>query len=346
MLLALVATASALAGVVVAALMMFISTHDLSVLGMVIITGGAVAVASALLLSGAYERSAAQLVGLARSLASSEPVSAPTRLATGELQRLAEELSQVSDQLAESRRRERALDSSRRELVAWVSHDLRSPIASVRAMSEALADGVVDDPASVARFHHAINTEAERLAGLVDDLFELSRITSGSLDPDPLRVPLTELVAEMVDVVAPAAAAKGVVLRAALDELPVVMVPAADLRRALHNLLDNAIRHTGSGGQVVLAGASVDDGVEVSVADECGGIPEADLPRLFDVAFRGDAARTRDHGGGGLGLAIAKGLVEAHAGTIAVANGPHGCRFTITMPRRVREVYNVERERR
>jgi signal transduction histidine kinase len=231
-----------------------------------------------------------------------------------------------------SRTRERALDASRRDLIAGVSHDLRSPIASIRAMSEALEDGVVDDDASVQRYHRAIRVESERLGALVDDLFELSRITAGVLDTDQPCVPLGELVADVVSAAQPAASTKGVRIANLLDEIPGVLVPASDLRRVLHNLLDNAVRHTRHGGTIVVDGELVGRTAQVFVTDECGGIPEADLARVFDVAFRGDAARTRDNGGGGLGLAIAKGLLEAHRGSIEIANRAPGCRFTLELP--------------
>jgi signal transduction histidine kinase len=240
--------------------------------------------------------------------------------------------SWVSTELDASRKREQALDVARRELVAWVSHDLRSPIAAIRAMSEALEDEVVDDDASVARYHTAIRQESERLGLLVDDLFELSRISAGVVDKAQTFVPLPELVLDVLRAAEPAAAAKGVTVVAPMRELPDVLIPAADLRRVLHNLLDNAVRHTSAGGTVTLDAIRTGESVELSVTDQCGGIPANDLPRVFEVAFRGDTARTRDKSGGGLGLAIARGLVEAHDGTIAVANHPDGCRFHITLP--------------
>jgi len=334
LLVALAATVTTAAGVVVAAVAMFISGHDLGVLAVVVVTSGAVSVGAALALGSSYERSAERVGGLARDLthdggARSGPVGP---LATGELEDLAAQLTEVSRQLEASRRRERALDASRRELIAGVSHDLRSPIASVRAMAEALEDGVVDDEASVRRYHRAMRIESERLGALVDDLFELSRITAGVVDADQPLVPLGELVAEVVSGAEPAASTRGVRIVNLLDDLPAVLVPASDLRRVLHNLLDNAVRHTRVGGAIVLDGEVTGLTAQLGVADECGGIPEADLPRIFDVSFRGDTARTRDQGGGGLGLAIAKGLVEAHQGSIQIANRAQGCRFTLRLP--------------
>ncbi len=216
--------------------------------------------------------------------------------------------------------------------MAWVSHDLRSPLATIRAVAEALDDGVVDDPETVGRYHHQIRRDAERLSVLVDDLFELSRINSGVACRDRQVVRLRELVGDVIVEARPHAEVKGITLVDEMSDLPAIPVSSQELRRALHNLIDNAIRHTPAGGTVVIETVVDSEGALLSVVDECGGIPEADLTRVFDVAFRGDAARAKDQRGGGLGLAIAKGLVEAHEGSIEVANQPHGCRFTVRLP--------------
>ena len=330
---AFVATIATVVGVFVAALAMFISPHDVGVLAVVLVVSTAISATVAMRLGSGFERSAAEVTDLARHLDQPGTTRADGRaLVTGELQRLASELASVSAQLDASRRREHALDAARRELVSWVSHDLRSPIGSIRAMAEALVDGVVDDRAGVDAYHLAIRQESERLGALADDLFELSRITSGATNPDQPFVPLGELVAGIVDGIGLAAAARGVHVVNLLDETAPGLVPASDLRRVLHNLLDNAIRHTPDGGSVVLDGEVAGPVVAVSVADECGGIPESELPRVFDVAFRGDASRSRDTGGGGLGLAIARGLLEVHDGTLQVVNRPRGCRFTLRLP--------------
>ena len=242
------------------------------------------------------------------------------------------ELHEVSQRLDASREREQSLEASRRELVAWVSHDLRSPIAAVRAMAEALEDGVVDDAESVVRYHRSIRQETERLSQLVDDLFELSRITAGALAPDDTTLPLCQLIDDVLESVSTAALSRGIDVVAVIDEASDALVPGSYLRRALHNVLDNAIRHTPVGGTVSVAWSTGDGVLCIDVSDECGGIPAADLSRVFDVAFRGDAARTRDRGGGGLGLAIARGLLDLHDGTIEVDNRDRGCRFSLRLP--------------
>jgi signal transduction histidine kinase len=200
-------------------------------------------------------------------------------------------------------------------------------------MAEALDDEVVTEPAAVARYHTQIRHDAERLTALVDDLFELSRIHSGSLDLDRRSVCLTEVVGDAVAAARAHADLKGVRVDYDVDDLPDMEVAPAEVTRVLHNLLDNAIRHTRAGGEVQVIGYASADEARIVVRDQCGGIPEDDLNRVFDVAFRSDAARSKDARGGGLGLAIAKGLVEAHAGSISVGNEGDGCSFVVVLPR-------------
>ena len=238
----------------------------------------------------------------------------------------------------EALERERAAEASRRELVAWISHDLRTPLAGIRAMAEALADGVVARPSEVAGYACRIRRETERLSDMVDDLFELSSITAGALQLTLSAVPLHDVVSEAVAAQAPVAARRGVRVLAEGSNWPVVRGSDPELARVVRNLLANAIRHTPADGTVQVA-AGVDGGEAwLRVDDGCGGIPEADLSRVFEVAFRGSKARTPVPGdgqfasGAGLGLAIARGLVEAHRGRIAACNHGPGCRFEIRLP--------------
>jgi signal transduction histidine kinase len=211
-------------------------------------------------------------------------------------------------------------------------------------MSEALADGVVSDPEETGQYARRIGREAERLAGMVDDLFQLSRITSGALRLTLAAVPLGEVVSEAVAAESARAASKGVRLAAASDAVwPVVWGSDPELARVVRNLISNAVRHTPPDGTVVLAAGAEDGQAWLRVQDGCGGIPEQDLDRVFDVAFRGSAARTPAteeppsvdcavDSGAGLGLAIARGLVEAHEGRIEARNHGPGCRFEVRLP--------------
>jgi signal transduction histidine kinase len=257
----------------------------------------------------------------------------PQRTLPAELAELSEALTVAYDRLAQARTRERALEASRRELVAWVSHDLRTPLAGLRAMAEALEDQVVTDPREVSQYHTQIRREVDRLTLMIDDLFELSRIHAGALRLSRRMVGLEDLVAEVVASAEPVARSKGVRLTGAAVRGMPVFVDSAEMGRALRNLVTNAIRHTPSDGVVDVL-AELQGGMAcVSVSDACGGIPPEDLPRVFDVAFRGESARTPGpQEGAGLGLSIARGIVEAHSGQIAVRNAGPGCQFLIRLP--------------
>lgn len=228
---------------------------------------------------------------------------------------------------------ERVVEKSRRELVAWMSHDLRSPLAAIRAMIEAIEDGVVADPDTVAAYHRDIRAETARLSTMVTDLFELSRVQSGQITLRRQRVSLSDVVAQAVPAAAPLATARMIQLSGDASD-DGVDVDVREMSRVLANLLTNAIRHTPAGGAVHITGGATGDVAYVAVTDGCGGISAADLPRVFEVAFRGTAARTPDpdDGGAGLGLSIARGIVEAHGGQVDVCNVEGGCRFTVRLP--------------
>jgi signal transduction histidine kinase len=327
-------------GVVWAASSMFLMDHDLAILWVVLAGAGTVSVIVALMLDRRVSAATRSVEDMARRLAEDGPGTAlrPGPSGRGEpeqLARLAARLEETSARLAEAQEQAAAVERSRRELVAWVSHDLRTPLAGIRAMVEALEDGVVSDPATVARYYATMRRETDRLAGLVNDLFELSRIQAGSLALDLEQVPLDELIGDAIAGAAVAAAAKNIDLRGEVSEPPpLVELSTPEMTRVVRNLLDNAIRHTPAGGTVVIragldrTGASV----EVSVQDACGGIPDHELDLVFEMAYRGDAARTPGDTGGGLGLAVARGLVEAHDGEISVRNAEPGCCFTVTLP--------------
>ncbi|MFI5936656.1 sensor histidine kinase [Actinoplanes sp. NPDC051494] len=289
-------------GVVAVAQAMFLSAHDLQV---VLLTVGASALVSL-----------AVGLGFGRRLADSAVWA------------------------AQAREQERKAEAGRRELVAWVSHDLRTPLSGLRAMAEALEDGVVHDPGSVAEYHRRIGIEADRMSRLVDDLFELSRINAGALRLVPTSVPLADIVSDALTTIAPLATSRRIRLVAAESGWPTVAASEPELARAVTNLLVNSVRYTPPDGTVQITAGHDRHEVWLAVSDTCGGIPEADLPRVFDVAFRGERARTpagpADPApaatGGGLGLAIVRGLVEAHGGRVEAHNIDRGCRFILRIP--------------
>jgi signal transduction histidine kinase len=258
---------------------------------------------------------------------------APRMTLPAELNEVSEALEGTHERLVQALTRERALETSRRELVAWVSHDLRTPLAGLRAMAEALEDQVVIEPREVSQYHTQIRVEVDRLTAMIDDLFELSRIHAGALRLARRMVGLGDLVAEVVASAEPVTRAKGIRLTGAAVRGMPVFVDSAEMGRALRNLVTNAIRHTPPEGGIDVQ-AEVQSGMAcVIVSDACGGIPPGDLPRVFDVAFRGKPARTPGpREGAGLGLSIARGIVEAHSGQIAVRNAGPGCQFLIRLP--------------
>ena len=329
----LVPVAATVLSAATASWLMFLSDHDLRALLVVLVVSGSLGLVTALVLSERVAEGTAAVVDLARAVDAGPVRLESRRRLPDELRAVADELEEASGRFVDAAAREAAMDASRRELVAWVSHDLRTPLAGIRAMSEALEDGVVDDPETVARYHRTIRQEADRLAGLVDDLFELSRIHAGALSLAPERVPLADVVGDAVAGASVAATSKGVVLEGRADEpSPLVELSTPEMARVVRNLLDNAIRHTPAGGRVQVTAGLDGDRAVVVVADACGGLADHDLDRVFDLAYRGDEARTPGDGRAGLGLAIAKGLVEAHHGSIAVANAGPGCRFTVSLP--------------
>jgi signal transduction histidine kinase len=328
-----VSLAATLAGVVVIALEMLIAREDLDVVLAVVGIAGTAGLAVALLLGRRVSAASRLMLAAVREVGSGGEYRPPQAVLPAEIAALSAALVTAHGLLEESRDRERTLEASRRELVAWVSHDLRTPLAGLRAMAEALEDRVVTDRPTVGRYHAQIRRETDRLTIMIDDLFELSRIHAGALRLSRQFVGLSDLIGEALTSAEPLARAKVVCLRGfVVSSLP-VFVDTAEVGRALGNLVVNAIRHTPSDGAVEVHGDEDCGMATVSVSDSCGGIPAEHLPRVFDVAFRGETARTPAPGeGAGLGLSIARGIVEAHSGQIAVSNCGGGCQFVIRLP--------------
>ncbi len=294
---------------------------------------GIASLAVALIVGRSIGRASKALLASVRQVGESGIYTPPDTPLPAELAGLSEGLTEAHDRLGQARARQQALEASRRELVAWVSHDLRTPLAGLRAMAEALEDQVVTDPREVSRYHSQIRVETERLAVMIEDLFELSKIHAGALRLSRRVVGLEDVVAEVVASAEPVAFAKRVRLTGSAVRGMPVLIDSAEFGRAVRNLMTNAIRHTPPNGTIEVLGEIQSGMACVSVTDECGGIPPDDLPRVFDVAFRGESARTPDpSGGAGLGLSIARGIVEAHSGEISVRNTGPGCQFLITLP--------------
>lgn len=228
------------------------------------------------------------------------------------------------------RQRDAEVEAKRREMVAWVSHDLRTPLAGLRAMAEALEDGVAPDPP---RYYKQMNEEVDRLSTMVDDLAALSRLQSTSLRLSLEQVNLSDLLSDTLASTDPVAAARGIELVGNVDASLAALVDPREVERALLNLLMNAIRHTPDDGTVHVFARREGTDALIGVEDACGGLTSDELDRAFEAGWRGTDARTPVRGeGAGLGLAIVRGVAEAHGGVASVVNIQDGCRFVVRIP--------------
>ncbi|TDW30719.1 sensor histidine kinase [Cryobacterium psychrophilum] len=313
-------------------------------------TPGDLATIATVALLGACLLAALALVALvvgARRIRSREAVTAsrpfapaPTSIADIDTDSVAlaetrAELARTAGQLAEARELEVRVEASRRELASWISHDLRTPLAGIRAMAEALEDGMAPDPV---RYYRQIRGQVDQLTGMVDDLFELSRIHAGTLRLSLEQVSLYDLISDTVAELAPVATAKWLDLRFEGERGLSILADPRELSRVVGNLVMNAIQHSPPGSPIVVSATRHDRGLaSIAVLDFAGGISEQDLPRVFEAGWRASEPRTPaapglPTGGAGLGLAIVQGIVRAHHGEVSVVNTNEGCRFEVLLP--------------
>ena len=337
-LVAVVGIGFALVNILFVAALMFLTRHDLTLLLALLLFSLATALPLALEMGRSLASSIGELGRGASRMADGDlQVRVPVR-GRDELADLALTFNSMAAALEESLARQRDLERTRRELVAAVSHDLRTPLASVRAIVEALLDSVVTDTATVDRYLRTVRAEVERLAFLIDDLFELSQIDAGALRLNLEETCLSDLVSDTLEAMRPQAEQRQVILAGAVDQhVPPVLADPPKLQRVLYNLVQNALRHTPADGTVVLEAREEGPEIRVSVADGCEGIGEKERERVFEPFYRGDRSRQRHGDGAGLGLSIAKGIVEAHGGRIWVEPGARtGCRFSFALPKATR----------
>jgi signal transduction histidine kinase len=225
----------------------------------------------------------------------------------------------------------RRLDAIRRDFVANASHELKTPVASILAVAETLGDGALEDPAVAERFIEQLERDAGRLGRIVADLLDLSRLETGSERID--RVALDAMAQEEVARRTEQAEAAGVSLSVHVDGVPAIRGSARDLALMLGNLIDNSIRYTQPGGSVIVEVRADRDTVIVRVADTGVGIPQRDLPRVFERFYRVDQARSRETGGTGLGLSIVRHVSENHDGDVTVTSElGEGTVFEVRLP--------------
>ena len=307
---------------------MFLNDHDLRLVLVALALGVGAGIALALGIARPLLRDLDRVAGTAREVAAGERGVRTEVDRRDELGRTAAALDRLVAELEQAEADRARVEAARSRFLAAVGHDLRSPLTVLRTGLEAIEDGVAEDvPTLVDRLQH----ETDLLGSLVEDLFLLARIESDGLSLRRERLDLAELADEAVEALTPVARTRGVRLRAVADGGAPVVGDARELGRVLRNLLDNAVRHTPDGSVVTVEVRHHGQEVRCVVLDQGPGFPTELGDEVFGSFVRGDEARVRDGAGAGLGLAIARGLVEAHGGTITAAPGPGG-RVEVALP--------------
>ena len=326
--------------------MMFASQHDLILATVLLIFATGIAMALGYFFTAALTDRIHNLDRAARDIARGELAARVPISGRDEMAQLAETFNDMAIQLDSAGRKQQELDRLRRDLIAWTGHDLRTPLTSIRAILEALADGLVDDPATMQRYLRTAQADVRALSRLIDDLFEMAQMDAGGLKLDRGENSIADLVSDTMESFSELALRQGVQLAGMVDPgTDPVLMDAGRVGRVLSNLVGNALRHTPAGGRVEIRawrepgvsgpmeGSLGGSCLRVVVADTGEGIRPEDLPYVFDRFYRGEKSRSRETGGAGLGLAIARGIVEAHGGQITAESAPgQGTRMEFTIP--------------
>ena len=318
----------------VTARLMFANQHDLSLATILLIFAGGIAMVLGYFLSAGLTERIRALGLAAQQLAAGRLGARVPVTGRDEVAELGRAFNHMSEQLAATAQKQRELDALRRDLIAWAGHDLRTPLASVRAIVEALADDVVD-PSEQQRYLRTAQRDIRALSSLIDDLFELAQLDAGGLKLNTSPASIGDLISDTLESLSAIAREQGVTMAGSAEPgVDPVMMDSAKIGRVLANLLGNALRHTPRGGTIEVRGWSEGGSVHVSVADSGPGISAEDLPHIFERFYRGEKSRSRSSGGSGLGLAISRGIVEAHGGRIWVSSTPgKGAVFTFVLPK-------------
>ena len=318
----------------VTARLMFASQHDLLLATVLLLFAAGIAMSVGYFLSAALTDRIVTLNQAAQEIATGELSVRVPVTGNDEMASLARAFNDMARQLQAADQKQREVEELRRNLIAWAGHDLRTPLASIQAIVEALADGVVEDPETVDRYLHTAQREIRSLSHLIDDLFELAQLEAGGLPLERSDNSLSDLISDTIESFSELAARQEITLEGRVDPgVDPVFMDAQQIGRVLSNLVGNALRHTPPKGMVRVQALAQPDAVRVEIQDTGEGIPAQDLPHVFERFYRGEKSRSRATGGAGLGLAIAKGIVEAHGGAIEVESQPgQGTRFTFTLP--------------
>jgi signal transduction histidine kinase len=318
----------------VTARLMFFNQHDLILATILLLFASGIAIALGLFLSSAMSDRIRVIDQAAQSIAQGNlEVRVPVQ-GRDELAGLANTFNAMAAQLQAAELKQRELEVLRRDLIAWVSHDLQTPLASIRAVVEAVADGVVEDPETIKRYLGNAQRDIRALSVLIDDLFQMAQIDAGGMSMNREFTSLSDLISDTLESFSELATRQAVALEGQVKPgVDLVYMDTQRIGRVLNNLVGNALRYTPSGGKVLVRASPDVSGCLVEVIDTGEGIPPEDLPHVFERFYRSEKSRNRLTGGAGLGLAIAYGIVEAHGGQIGVESTlGEGTRFWFTLP--------------
>jgi len=314
--------------------LMFASEHDLSLAIVLLVFASGMAMMLGYFLSSTVIERIQLLRDAAEKLATGDLKTRVSVKGRDEVAALAATFNQMAEKLEATDQMQRELESLRRDLIAWVSHDLQTPLTSMRAILEALSDGVVEDPETIKRYLNTAQRDVRSLSALIDDLFQMAQLDAGGFPLHLAKASLNDLVSDTLESFTQLVKQQELILEGQVDsDVDPVMMDTQAIGRVLNNLIGNALRHTANGGRVSVWVRRTAQGVEVTVSDTGEGIRADVLPHIFERFYRGEKSRNRGTGGAGLGLAIARGIVQAHGGDIKVESQVgKGTQFTFHIP--------------
>jgi signal transduction histidine kinase len=315
--------------------LMFASQHDLMLAIVLLVFAGGIAMILGYFLSSTVTERINLLKGAAEKLAGGDLQTRVPVTGHDEVAALSTTFNKMAEQLQTADQKQRELEGLRRDLIAWVSHDLQTPLTSMRAILEALSDGVVDEPEMVRRYLLTAQRDVMSLSALIDDLFQMSQLDAGGFPLHRAPSSLSDLVSDTLESFSQLAKQQEITLEGQVEsDVDPVLMDTQAIGRVFNNLISNALRHTPANGRVSVWVRRTNASVEVTVSDTGEGIRAQDIPHIFERFYRGDASRSRNRGtGAGLGLAIARGIVQAHGGDIDVQSEPgKGTQFTFHLP--------------
>lgn len=314
--------------------MMFASEHDLLLAIVLLVFAGGMAMVLGYFLSSTVTERIHLLKGAAEKLAQGDLQTRVPVNGRDEVAMLANTFNKMAEQLQAADQKQRELESLRRDLIAWVSHDLQTPLTSIRAILEALSDGVVEEPETVKRYLNTAQRDVGSLSALIDDLFQMAQLDAGGFPLHRAEASLSDLISDTLESFTELANQGEITLEGNVDfDVDAVQMDTQAIGRVLNNLIGNALRHTPPMGRVSVWVRRTGEGVEVTVSDTGEGIRADDLPHIFERFYRGEKSRNRGTGGAGLGLAIARGIVQAHGGNLrADSQIGKGTQFTFNIP--------------